>query len=184
MRSEEVRLERLPRLLAPRFFRSSAGFWKLLRQAGEQANRPRGARVIYTGAASGGGAREDFAPTLGLYGPGTLCQQSAAPTPSSTLSPVGVSWRLVPQRHRARHTAKFANAWPLRLPGYARATVPLVINQPSTPSRRRHRKQWETPQGSASGPALHHGTASAAWTSIASWTAWGRGARCPELWTT
>ena len=68
MRSEEVRLERLPRLLAPRFFRSSAGFWKLLRQAGEQANRPRGARVIYTGAASGGGAREDFAPTLGLYG--------------------------------------------------------------------------------------------------------------------
>ena len=106
MRSEEVRLERLPRLLAPRFFRSSAGFGKLLRQAGEQANRPRGARVIYTGAASGGGAREDFAPTLGLYGPGTVCQQSAAPTPSSTLSRAGVSWRLVPQRHRARHTAK------------------------------------------------------------------------------
>ena len=72
MRSEEVRLERLPRLLAPRFFRSSAGFGKLLRQAGEQANRPRGARVIYTGAASGGGggggAANDFFLRFGIDG--------------------------------------------------------------------------------------------------------------------
>ena len=181
MRSEEVRLERLPRLLAPRFFRSSAGFWKLLRQAGEQANRPRGARVIYTGAASGGGAREDFAPTLGLYG---RVRYVSSPQPNPVLHVVSSRRQLEASAAAPSGSTHCQTPGPCGCPAQRRATVPLVINQPSTASRRRHRKQWETPQGSASGPALHHGTASAASTSTASWTAWEPAALYQGLWTT